>query len=96
MESGVFLYLLSVFFNLYRNYVVSLCRKCPFYLIVFWKSDPFDLFSVVHQRFDNTCEYGDTCTFFISLIIKGGVLNTPFGGYACGWLKTIILRDVEH
>ena len=34
--------------------------------------------------------------FFISLIIKGGVMNTPFGGYACDWLKIIILRDGEH
>ena len=45
---------------------------------------------------DNTCDYGDTCTLFIPLIIKGGVMNTPFGGYACGWLKIIILRDGEH
>ena len=45
---------------------------------------------------DNSYDYGDTYTFFISLIIKVGVMNTPFGGYACGWLRIIILRDGEH
>ena len=23
-------------------------------------------------------------------------MKTPFGGYACDWLKIIILRDGEH
>ena len=48
------------------------------------------------HTFDNICDYGDTCTFFISLIIKGGVVNTPFDRYASSWLKIIILRDGEH
>ena len=45
---------------------------------------------------DNTCDYGDTCTFFISLIIKRRVITTPFGRYVSGWLKIIILRDGEN
>ena len=39
---------------------------------------------------DNTYDYGDNCTYFISLIIKVGVMITPFGGYACGWLTIFI------
>ena len=35
---------------------------------------------------DNMYDNGDTCTYFISFIIKVGVMITPFGGYVCGWL----------
>ena len=45
------------------------------------------------ERENNTYEYNDTCTFFTSPIIKVGFMITPFGGYACGWLKMSILRD---
>ena len=31
--------------------------------------------------------------FNFAHIIKGGAVITPFGGYTCGWLKSILLRD---
>ena len=44
----------------------------------------------------DTYDYGDTCIFcFISLIIKGGFMITHLVGYACGWLRLIILREGE-
>ena len=41
---------------------------------------------------DNTYDYGDTCTYFISLKIKVRGMITPFGGDVCGWFAIIIYR----
>ena len=52
--------------------------------------------AIITRGQDNTYDYDVACTFFISLIINGVVMITPFCGDACGWLKISILRDGEH
>ena len=51
-----------------------------------------DTFMSVKKLLNNTNDHGDTCNFFISLIIKVGVMITPFRD----WFKIIILRVGEH